>query len=113
MSSRLFQPVQRRLLSLAPYAAAAALLAIMLLLSRQFGYTWDERFQQAYGEEIWRYLRREVPASAFETTVGMQYLYSGLAEVAAVAAQRLTGADTYMVRHFVDALFGWLGIVWC
>jgi hypothetical protein len=99
--------------SLAPYVAGAALLAIMLLLSPQFGYTWDERFQQAYGEEIWLYLHGGLPVSTFESASGMQYLYSGLVEVVAVAAQRLSGADTYMVRHAVDAVFGWLGIIWC
>jgi hypothetical protein len=108
----------RHLVSWAPYAAGAALLAVMLLLSPQFGYTWDERVQQWYGEQIWGYLNGTVPASLFETSLGIQdvniqFLYSGLVEVTAVAVQRLSNLDTYVARHAVDAVFGWLGIVWC
>jgi 4-amino-4-deoxy-L-arabinose transferase-like glycosyltransferase len=118
MISLLPRPPARRLRWLAPYAAGSALLAIMLLLSPQFGYTWDERVQQWYGEQIWGYLHGDVPAAAFETAlsiqdVNIQFLYSGLVEVIAVSVQHLLGIDTYVARHAVDALLGWLGIVWC
>lgn len=118
MSSGLSQPAQPRLRSLAPYAAAVTLLALMLLLSPQFGYTWDERVQQWYGEQIWAYLHGNLPAFAFENSLGIhdvniQFLYSGLVEVTAVAMQHLLTLDTYVVRHAVDAFFGWLGIIWC
>jgi hypothetical protein len=95
-------------------AAAGSLLIAMVALSRDFGFTWDERFQQKYGEEIWDYLHGRLPRSTFDTDLGNQYLYGGLVEIAAVTAQHLfRGADTYVVRHAVNAFFGWLGIVAC
>jgi hypothetical protein len=96
-------------------AAAAALLLLlsMIALSRDFGFTWDERFQQKYGEEIWDYLHGGLPRSTFDTTEGNQYLYGGLVEIVSIAAQHVVRADTYVVRHAVDAVFGWAGVVIC
>ncbi len=92
-------------------AAAFALLVFMMSISRDFGFTWDERFQQKYGEEIWDYLHGRLPRSSFDTDLGNQYLYGGLVELAAVAAQHAVRADTYVVRHVVTSVFGWIGIV--
>lgn len=95
----------------APHAAAVALLALMIGVSPDFGYTWDERFQQAYGQKIWEYLNGRLPRSAFDTDFGNEYLYGGLVEVLCVAAQHLVDIDTYVVRHAVISVFGWVGIV--
>lgn len=94
-------------------AAALLLLVVMVALSRDFGFTWDERFQQHYGEQLWDYARGDLPRSTFDTDEGNQYLYGGLVEIIAVAAQRAWHADTYVVRHAVNAVFGWAGIVIC
>lgn len=92
-------------------AAALLLLVVMVTLSRDFGFTWDERFQQKYGEQIWEYLHGRLPRATFDTDEGNQYLYGGLVEIAAVGAQHLVRADTYLVRHAVNAVFGWAGVV--
>ena len=97
----------------AAIAASLVLLVAMVSLSRDFGFTWDERFQQRYGEQIWDYLHGRLPRADFDTDEGNQYLYSGLVEVAAVAAQHVVPAETYVVRHAVNAVFGWAGIVIC
>jgi hypothetical protein len=94
-------------------AAALLLLLVMVALSRDFGFTWDERFQQKYGEEIWEYVHGRLPRATFDTDEGNQYLYGGLVELISVGAQRAVGADTYVVRHAVNAVFGWLGVVIC
>lgn len=94
-----------------PHAAALALLALMVTLSADFGYTWDERFQQAYGQRIWEYLHGRLPRTAFDTDFGNERLYGGLVEVLCVAAQHVTDADIYLVRHVVTSIFGWVGIV--
>jgi hypothetical protein len=94
-------------------AAAALLLVAMVVLSRDFGVTWDERFQQRYGEEIWEYAHGRLARATFDTDEGNQYLYGGLVEIAAVAMQHAVHADTYVVRHAVNAVFGWAGIVVC
>lgn len=91
--------------------AALMLLVSMVALSRDFGFTWDERFQQKYGEEIWDYLHGRLPRATFDTDEGNQYLYGGLVEIAAVAVQHAVPADTYVVRHAVNAVFGWAGVV--
>jgi hypothetical protein len=98
---------------LAATAAAILLLGAMLALSRDFGFTWDERFQQKYGEQLWDYYQGRIPRSDFDTDIGNQYLYGGLVELIAVAAQHAVTADTYVTRHMVNAAFGWLGIVFC
>jgi len=97
----------------AAIAASLMLLVAMVSLSRDFGFTWDERFQQRYGEQVWDYLHGRVPREVFDTDEGNQYLYGGLVEIAAVAAQHVVPADTYVVRHAVNAVFGWAGIVIC
>jgi hypothetical protein len=97
----------------AAIAAALVLLVAMISLSRDFGFTWDERFQQKYGEQIWDYFARGVPRAVFDTDEGNQYLYGGLVEIVAVAAQHVVPAETYIVRHAVNAVFGWAGIVIC
>lgn len=93
--------------------AAVALLALLVGVSPDFGATWDERFQQKYGEQIWDYLHGRLPRTAFDTDFGNQYLYGGLFEVIAVAVQQVVPANRYVVRHGVNAVFGWVGIVFC
>jgi hypothetical protein len=95
----------------APAAGAVLLLVTMVALSVDFGFTWDERFQQRYGEQVWDYLHGRVPRSDFDTDVGNQYLYGGLVELLCVAAQKVFPADAYVVRHAVNSVFGWLGVV--
>ncbi len=97
----------------AAIAAAALLLVAMVFISRDFGFTWDERFQQKYGEDIWEYAHGRVPRASFDTDWGNQYLYGGLVEILAVTAQHALPGDTYVIRHMVIAVFGWAGIVFC
>src|SRR5215470_14502797 len=85
--------------------AAGALLAVMISVSPSFGFTWDERFQQAYGERIWEYFHGRLPQSAFDTEVGNEPVYGGLVEIACVAAQHVVHADIYVVRHAVISVF--------
>lgn len=93
--------------------AAVALLVLMVGVSPDFGATWDERFQQKYGEQIWDYLHGRLPRSDFDTDFGNQYLYGGFFEATAVVVQHVVPANRYLVRHGVNAVFGWVGIVFC
>src|SRR5262245_19593040 len=101
---------RQRLLTI---AAALVLLVAMIALSRDFDFTWDERFKQKYGEEIWDYAHGRVARASFDTEWGNQYLYGGLVEVLCVTAQHVFPGDTYVIRHMVIAVFGWAGIVFC
>jgi len=91
--------------------AAAALLASMLILSRDFGATWDERALQKYGEQIWDYYKGAIPRSGIDIGFGYTRIYGGLVEFLSVAAQHAVRADPYVVRHMVNAAFGWVGVL--
>jgi 4-amino-4-deoxy-L-arabinose transferase-like glycosyltransferase len=84
----------------------------MLLLSRDFGVTWDEKIQQLYGERVWRFLAEGLDDDWFRPGGLRMYLYGGLFDTACVAVQRVLSGDIWMTRHYVNAAFGWLGIVY-
>src|SRR5207245_2577523 len=94
-----------------PLIAALVTLVAMVLLSRSFGATWDERALQSYGEQIWDYYTGVIPRSAIDVSFGYTRVYGGLVEFASVAAQHVFKADLYVVRHAVNSVFGWIGIV--
>jgi hypothetical protein len=96
----------------APLIAALLTLVVMVFLSRSFGATWDERALQAYGEQIWDYYAGKIPRSAIDISFGYMRIYGGLVEFASVAAQHAVKADPYVVRHAVNSVFGWIGIVY-
>jgi len=96
-------------------AAGVALLAAMLALSRDFGATWDERALQKLGELIWdlytgRMSRADFLGS-FELNFGYTRIYGLLVEFLSAAAQQVIPGDLWVVRHYVNALFGWVGVV--
>ncbi len=96
---------------LAVPAVALALLPAMILLSRDFGATWDERALQKYGEEIWNVYTGQAPRSSIDISFGYLRFYGALVEVLSVAVQRLVPADLWVVRHAVNSVFGWVGLV--
>jgi hypothetical protein len=110
VNEQLFERLRRNL----PLLAAILLLPAMILLSRDFGATWDERALQKYGEEIWEYYRGTRSWSAIDVGFGYTRIYGAFIEVVNLAAQRLVRADTsdiYVVRHAVNSIFGWAGVV--
>ncbi len=101
-------PAQARRLSRLAIALAIALLPTMLVLAGDFGVTWDERGRQANGERIWNRYKGLIDPRPTDA-----HIYGGLFDVAAVALQQVVPLDVYHVRHLLNALFGWLGIVGC
>ena len=96
-------------------AAAITLLVAMLAISRDFGATWDERALQKLGELIWdlynfRMSRQEF-LGTFELNFGYTRIYGLLVEFLSAAAQHIVPGDLWVVRHYVNAVFGWAGIV--
>jgi hypothetical protein len=89
-----------------------ALLPFMLVASLDFGVTTDERLRQDQGEAVVRYYTSGFrDRSAVEAGAGS--LHGGLFDVVCVGFQRLLPGNLYVIRHFVNSLFGWLGIVFC
>jgi hypothetical protein len=83
----------------------------MIVLSRDFGVTWDELSRQRFGELIVEYYRGTIGIDRFQSDGSR--LYGGLFDVTAVGLQHLLPFDLYAVRHGLNAVFGWLGIVAC
>lgn len=86
------------------------LLPAMLVASRAYGITWDEKTHQMYGEAVFRFLAFGEDSHWFHPSWYM-YLVGGLFDALCAAAQRL-GGDPWTTRHYVNAAFGWLGIVY-
>jgi hypothetical protein len=95
----------------ARYGAAVALLVALWALSPSFGATWDERALQAYGEQIWDYYRGYRSLADIDVSFAYNRIYGGLVEFLSVAAQQVIPADIYVVRHLVNAVFGWTGVI--
>lgn len=92
-------------------ALALVLLPVFVRLSFDFGVTWDEKARHKYGEMIWEYLRGLRGRSDFVEDGGQ--LYGGLFDTICAAVERYIPADRYVVRHAINATFGWVGIVYC
>ena len=93
------------------YGAALALLVTFVGLSPSFGATWDERALQALGEQVWNYFRGELSYSDIDVSFGYTRIYGAFVEVLSVAVQHLLPFDIYVVRHAVDSVFGWAGVM--
>ena len=90
---------------------AAALLPTMVLASFDFGVTWDEKIRHRNGELIWEFLSGLRSRSSFVEDGG--HLYGGLFDVICVAAERWLPVDRYVLRHAINAIFGWVGVLYC
>lgn len=79
-----------------------------------YGITWDENVQKNYGNAIILWY-----ASLFKNTSAMEYsrlyLYGGFFEVISQGITNLglllTSIGPFEIRHFINALFGLLGII--
>ena len=90
---------------------AAALLPLMIWASFDFGATWDEKSRHKNGEMIWEYLRGLRDRSTFVGDGGE--LYAGMFDTICAALERYLPLNRYVFRHIVNAIFGWVGIVYC
>jgi hypothetical protein len=98
----------------APVAALALLIA-MVALSRDFGATWDERALQKLGEQLWDFyngrMSRQDIVTGVDQSFGHNLIYGVFVDFVSVAAQHVIRDDLWVVRHYVNAVFGWLGVV--
>jgi len=87
------------------------LLPLMLVLSRDFGVTWDEKTHQLYGERVYRFLVHGQDDDWFYPGKIFIYLHGGFFDTVCVALQQVVSGDQFVLRHYVSAVFGWLGVV--
>ena len=90
---------------------AVALLPLMVLASFDFGVTWDEKDRHRNGELVWRFLRGLRSRSAFAETGG--HVYPGLFDTICAALETWVPLNRYVLRHVINAVFGWIGVVYC
>jgi hypothetical protein len=83
----------------------------MVLASFDFGVTWDEKPRHRYGEFIWEFFRGTRTRAQFRETGG--HLYGGLFDVICVGLEQWIPGNRYVIRHAVNATFGWLGVLYC
>jgi hypothetical protein len=82
----------------------------MVLASFDFGVTWDERSRHKNGELVWEYYSGLRDGSSW----GQRgYLYGGLFDTVCVAAEKVLPGNRYVIRHVINAIFGWAGAVFC
>ncbi len=89
---------------------AVALLPLMLRASLDFGATWDELARHRNGENVLEYLRGE---RSGEAASGGRTIYPALFDVICAWLEQQVSADRYVLRHLVNASFGWVGILFC
>jgi hypothetical protein len=82
----------------------------MVLASFDFGVTWDEQSRHKNGELVWEYYSGLRGGESWGET---GYLYGGLFDTIAVAVEKVLPGNRYVLRHAVNAVFGWVGIVYC
>jgi hypothetical protein len=90
---------------------ALTLLPVMVLASFDFGVTWDEKDRHKNGEFVWQFIRGLRSRSAFVETGG--HLYPGMFDTICAAVESWVPLNRYVVRHAINAVFGWIGVVYC
>ena len=87
------------------------LLPLMVVSSFDFGATYDERFRHRNGENVWMFLRGLRARSEFAETGG--HVYPGFFDTICAAVETWVPLDRYVLRHVINAVFGWIGVVYC
>ena len=85
----------------------ACLLPLMVKASFDFGVTWDENNRHKNGVAILEYFRGNVPRELAHYGT----MYPGFFDVIPAWLERRYDIDRYVVRHRVNAVFGWIGIL--
>ena len=83
----------------------------MVLASVDFGATWDERARHLNGQRIWEFYAGLRERWSFIEDGG--HLYGGVFDVLCVAVERWLPLDRHVLRHGVNAVVGWIGMIYC
>lgn len=86
------------------------MLLVMLWTSKDFGISGDEVTQNTYGEKVLDYFLsfgKDKSSLSYRNV----YYYGGFFDMLCAALNRVLPFDDYNVRHFINAIFGFLTIV--
>jgi hypothetical protein len=89
------------------WVLVVSLLPFMVRASFDFGITWDEMDRHSNGVAILEYYLGNVPRE--QAHYGT--MYPGLFDLIAAWTERQFDIDRYIVRHRINAVFGWIGIL--
>jgi hypothetical protein len=90
------------------WLSVAALLPLMVLASLDFGATWDEQARHLNGIRVFEYLQGLRNRAAAE---GQGVIYPALFDVICAWLEATFPLDRYVLRHALNATFGWIGIL--
>jgi hypothetical protein len=100
----------RRLREALPFIALAGAVGLLILATfRDYGITFDESVQAAYGEHIIAWYKSLFRDRDVLTFSNLEY-YGGFFDVIAQTARRFSPFGQYETRHLVNALFGMAGL---
>ena len=100
----------------ATYLVWIGLFSFMMLNFKDFGITGDEVTQQAYGESVFNYFKTAGTDTScvhfvFNNRNNNVFYYGGFYDGLCVAVQKMTHSDPFETRHAINALFGFLAII--
>ena len=82
---------------------------LVICTFRQYGITWDEELQSQYGLAVVDYYQSLFHDDRYQEIFNL-YLYGGMFDGLASVFSRLTPYTVYETRHFLNAVFGVLGL---
>jgi hypothetical protein len=85
----------------------AGLLPLMVSASRDFGATWDESDRHENGRRVLEYFQ----GSRTREEAHWGTMYPALFDVIPAWLEQHVDADRYVIRHRVNAVFGWIGLL--
>ncbi|GJL81459.1 MAG: hypothetical protein DHS20C01_10930 [marine bacterium B5-7] len=88
----------------------AGLLILLIVMSFDYGITVDEYSRQRNGEYIFEFFRSGFTTLTVDEDKGR--FYSGFFDLVAVSAQKILPFEIFDTRHIVNALFGWIGVLY-
>jgi hypothetical protein len=89
------------------WALVLCLLPLMVMASEDFGATWDEGERHENGRRVYEYFTGRLPRDQAHHGT----LYPALFDVIPAWLSEHVQVDRHVLRHRVNAVFGWIGIV--
>lgn len=93
----------------------ALVLALVLLTFEDYGITWDEPFQDEYGDFVIEYYRTRLDDVVDTRALNFRnlYLYGGAFDAVVSLVERISPLPRFETRHLFTAVFGLLGLAGC
>jgi 4-amino-4-deoxy-L-arabinose transferase-like glycosyltransferase len=91
--------------------SSVLMLFIMLSVSDHYGISWDEKVQSDYGENALKFYTSGGSDTSYVDHEKLLHYYGAFVEIICAAVNKITDGDKYDVRHFIIAIFGFLGML--